>query len=343
MTVRLRHVAEHTGLSQATISKVLNGHRGVSEDTQKKVREAIESLGFKRWPKLYTDSPALLNVTVITYSLSAYRGAFYDKILRSIVQEGQKHGVTVEANLLMLPPSEPDVPKSMLFQKGIPNAAILLGVDHPAVLDKLAATGCTCLLAVGIDPLMRFDSVCPDHFLGGFLATQHLIDLGHRDIVHIGTSRRMTLDLRRQGFITAITQAGITYSPERHYIDLGLQEFSVLDEAWLSEQMVNKSRPKGTAFFAVADAVALSAIQILNQHHLSVPKQVSVIGFDDLSVSALCHPPLTTLSSEGEIIGKIAMRRLIERFADPALEALRISVGINFILRESTAPPSMVA
>ena len=56
-----------------------------------KVREAIESLGFKRWPKLYTDSPVLLNVTEITYSLSTYHIDFYDKILRSIVQEGGKH------------------------------------------------------------------------------------------------------------------------------------------------------------------------------------------------------------------------------------------------------------
>jgi len=336
-TIRLRHIAQLTGLSLGTISKVLNGREGVSAENREKVQRAVNDLGFRRWPMMGSAETPLTSATVIAYSFAAFGDTFYDKILRTMVEEGRRRGLAIDVNLLMLHRFTTEIPEASLFQNGIPEAVIMLGVDHLPVLDQIAAVNCPTLLVNGIDPLMRFDSISPDYFLGGFLATQHLLDLGHRDIVHVGTARRMTLDFRRQGFIAALTQAGIAYDPQRHLVDIGLQDFATLDEQELTRQITKRGKLKGTAFFAVADTVAMSVIQALGSKGFSVPGDVSVIGFDDLAVSAHCTPPLTTLHSKRTVMGQMAVQMLFDRAAHPQKEISRVSIGIDLVTRESTA------
>jgi DNA-binding LacI/PurR family transcriptional regulator len=339
-TIRLRHIAQLTGLSLGTISKVLNGRNGVSEENREKVQRAVNELGFRRWPMMGPAENPLTSATVIAYSFAAFGDTFYDKIIRTMIEEGQRRGLAIDVNLLMLHRFTTEIPEASLFQNGVPEAVIMLGVDHLPVLDQIAAVGCPSLLVNGIDPMMRFDSISPDYFLGGFLATRHLLDLGHREIVHVGTARRMTLDLRRQGFIAALTQAGIAYDPERHLVDIGLQDFATLDQQELIRQMSKDGKLKGTAFFAVADTVAMSVIQTLGSNGFAVPGDASVIGFDDLAVSADCTPPLTTLHSRRTVMGQMAVQMLIDRAANPQKDISRVSIGIDLVNRESTARPT---
>ena len=336
-TIRLRHIAQVTGLSLGTISKVLNGRNGVSAENREKVLRAINDLGFRRWPMIASAGNPPTSATVIAYSFAAIGDTFYDKILRTMIEEARRRGLAIDVNLLMLHRSTTQIPKANLFQSGAPQAVIMLGVDHLPVLDQIAAVGCPTLLVNGIDPMMRFDSISPDYFLGGFLATQHLLDLGHRAILHVGTARRMTLDLRRQGFVAALTRAGIAYDPERHLADIGLQDFATLDEQELARLIIRRGKLKGTAFFAVADTVAISLIQTLSRNGFAVPGDVSVIGFDDLAVSAHCAPPLTTLHSKRTVMGQMAVQMLIDRAANPKKDICRVSIGVDLVNRQSTA------
>jgi DNA-binding LacI/PurR family transcriptional regulator len=335
--IRLRHIAQLTGLSLGTISKVLNGRQGVSEENRVKVQRAVDELGFRRWPMMGTGKGPLTSATIITYGFAAFGDTFYEKILRTMIEEGQRRGLAFDVNLLMLHSFTSEIPEAALFQNGVPEAVIMLGVDHLPVLDRIAAAGCPALLVNGIDPMMRFDSISPDYFLGAFLATQHLLDLGHREIVHVGTRRRMTLDLRRQGFIAALARAGIAYDPERHLVDVGLQDFATLDERELSRQLCKDGKPRGTAFFAVADTVAMSVIQTLAGNGFSVPGDASVVGFDDLPMSAHCTPPLTTLHSKRTALGLTAVQMLIDRAGNPEKEISRVSIAVDLVQRESTA------
>jgi DNA-binding LacI/PurR family transcriptional regulator len=337
-TLRLRHLAQATGLSVGTISKVLNGREGVSEENRERVRQAVNELGFARWPTMKPAENVVKAITVITYSVGTYGGTFYENVIKSMIDTGRKRGITIEVNLLMLPLAQPDIADAHLLQNGTPDALILLGVDQRPVLDRMAALGCPTILVNGIDPMMRFDSICPDYYLGGYLATQHLLDQGHRDIVHIGTKRRLTLDLRRQGFVAALAHAGIQYEPARHYIDIGSQIFAMLDDNILDGQIDAAGKLKSTAFFAVADEVAINVMQKLNARGFSVPGDASVIGFDDLSVSAYCIPALTTLHSDLALLGQLAIDTLIERAANPQKHISRFSIGTSLVQRDSTAP-----
>lgn len=336
-TLRLRHIAQATGLSIGTISKVLNGREGVSEENREKVRQAVSELGFTRWPTMKAAENLVRSITVITYSVGTYGGTFYENVVKSMIETGRRRGITIEVNMLMLPLGQTDISDMHLFQNGVPEALILLGVDQRPVLDRVAALGCPTILVNGIDPMMRFDSICPDYYLGGYLATQHLLDLGHRDIVHVGTKRRLTLDLRRQGFVAALAHAGIQYDPERHYVNIGSQVFATLDDSILDSQIDASGKLRSTAFFAVADEVAINVMQKLTVRGFSVPGDASVIGFDDLSVSAYCIPALTTLHSDLTLLGQLAVDSLIDRAANPQKHISRISIGTSLVLRDSTA------
>ncbi len=332
--VRLRHIAQLTNLSQATISKVLNGKEGVSEKNRKKIQRVIDELGFRRWPMMQSSENVLSTASVITYSSAAFGDIFYEKILRTILEEGQRCGVAIDVNLLM---ASPDTAPPLLFQNSSPEAVIMLGVDHPLVFEQVASLGCPAVLANSLDYKMRFDSVSSDYYLGGILATQHLLDLGHRDIIHVGTSRRMTFDLRRLGFISALEQAGVAYTPERNLVDIGLQELSAIDENQLAAQIIADGKLRASAFFAVSDTVAMSLIHTLNSNGFSVPGDASVIGFDDLPISAHCTPPLTTMHAKRLAMGKVAVQMLLERAASPQKDISRVSLGIELIQRESAS------
>ena len=336
--IRQSHIAQMTGLSLSTISKALNGRDGVSKENREKVERAVNALGFHHWQTMPTRNQNLSAVTVIAYGQFVQGDAFYEKILHSIIDECQKYGISIDINLQMRKPGVAEIPEASLFQKGVPESVIMLGIDHPPVLNLISAAGCPAILVNGVDPMMRFDSVSPDYFLGGFLATQHLLDLGHREIVHVGTSRRITLDLRRQGFVFALEQAGIAYDPERHFVDVGLQEFAALDEQDLYNRLIKEGKSSATAFFAVADTVAMSVIQTLNNGGFSVPTDASVIGFDNMAIGEHYVPRLTSINSGRSVLGKIAVKMLAERISNPQKEVSRICVGVNLITRESTAP-----
>ncbi|GBU09413.1 LacI family transcriptional regulator [Gammaproteobacteria bacterium] len=335
--VRLKDIATLTGLSLATISKALNEKSGVSSINRAKVQNAVTELGFRRLPSSKLIKSSLINISVITYSFSAFGNTFYEKILRAMIEEGQKHDLIIDVNLLEMSENAGEITEKYLFRNGIPKAVIMLGIDDLAVLDKIAAINCPAILVNGIDPLMRFDSVSPDYYLGGFLATKHLLDLGHRDIIHIGAKRRITLDLRRQGFVSALNYAGIIYNPDSHLIDIGHQDMSNIDKQAIMQKLTQKNKNKVTAFFTVSDTVAMSLISTLSNNGFSVPDDISVIGFDDLSVSAYCVPALTTLHSKRTIMGKKVIHMLLERAAYPEKEVCRVNIGVDLVERDSTA------
>jgi DNA-binding LacI/PurR family transcriptional regulator len=106
---------------------------------------------------------------------------------------------------------------------------------------------------------------------------------------------------------------------------------------WIASNTKIGGKLKGTAFFAVADTVAMSVIQTLGSNGFSVPGDASVIGFDDLAVSAHRTPPLTTLHSRRTVMGQMAVQMLIDRAANPQKDISRVSIGIDLVNRESTA------
>jgi len=176
--------------------------------------------------------------------------------------------------------------------------------------------------------------VSPAFRAGAHLATRHLIERGHREILHVTSLHRSTCRKRLDGFRDALRGAGL---PFRDDMVINLDSYAAdFVERAMAEKVASGPLP-ATAVFCVTDSAALGLISALRRAGYSVPRDLSVIGFDDMPMSALFAPRLTTIHVDREAIGRAAVERLIARVAMPDEPAWRIELGGHLAERDSVA------
>ena len=330
---KLMDVAAAAGVSLATASKALNNRRGVSRRNRDAVLRAAQAVGYLE----YENQPSRTlpsTVTLLTYGRMVGNDAFYGDIIDGIVSEAEVQGVTVEVSIL----DEALSKRGERSWKALPKAAILMGIDEPQLLEEMQQAGIPGVLVNGIDQSMTFPSVAPDYYFGGWAATRHLLDLGHTDILHITHVYRISIAQREIGFRDALENAGIAFDPAHHILDLGSTDMISMNAGpQIAKHLAGMEKPP-TALFCVSDAVAMSAIQAVKDMGLSVPNDISVIGFDGLPIGAHAMPSLTTVGIDRRELGIAAVKLLAEREAFPESPAKRISLGVDLLNRQSTAP-----
>lgn len=331
----LKEVAEAAGVSVAAVSKILNNRDGVSAASRKRVLQAVERLGYQP-RRSRAGGASLTTVSLVTLGQYADNNAYYGEIIDAILEQLSQRGISVDVTIV---PSSAagDIGKSG-FWKELSSTAILVGIDRPEILESLREIGCTAVLVNGMDRSMRFSSVSPDYHFGGWAATRHLLDLGHRHIVHITHPYRESVVRRLDGFRDALENAGIDFSPKRHLLDLRSPNFFSIEARDVVDQFLAQTDQRPTAFFCVSDIVAIGAIQAIQAHGLSVPGDISVIGFDGLSVGGHSTPSLSTMRIDRRQLGETAVSLLEERTKTPSMPIKRIGLGVELIRRQSTGP-----
>lgn len=315
--VRQEDIARAVGVSVSTVSRVLSGAPGISPATASKVLQAAASLGAP--PALSeADLSAALGhnmqrslLFLNQVDLNSGSGSIYHFVVTGIQRAARKYGLRIELALLG---EDGEIPQSIL---GGPETGVLFaGVDPSFELTKrLAEAAHPTVLVNGLDPTMTHDQVAPNNYFGGWLAAQHLLDMGHRRVLHLGTRRRATLAARSSGFLNGMKRSGIqglTY----HSIEMG----NVTErEAHVAMQdLLEEGQFPYSAIFCSTDSVALSVMQELRMQGIDVPGEVSLLGFNGLPLAELSSPLLSTLSVDWEYLGMEAIRMLASRSADPA-------------------------
>ncbi len=331
----LRDVAESAGVSVAAVSKVLNNRKGVGSETRERVMRVARELGYRgRGGRLGEEK--LTNAAIVTLDRYATNDSFYGDMIQSIVQEGASGGIDISVSVTGTPQGAAD--PEVLFPAGPPQAVFLVGIDEPAVVEAVHALGRPTVIVNGMDRHMRVPSVSPDYQLGGWCATRYLLGLGHRHIVHVTHPYRESFRRRVDGFRNALEDAGLIFDPARHILDLGAPERISINAREPVADYLRSTDSIPTAFFCVNDIVAFGVIQALQAHGLSVPGDVSVMGFDGLPIGAHSLPPLTSMQIDRREVGRAAVRQLLDRVAFPDRPAQRLSMGVELLARESTGP-----
>ncbi|HUN25417.1 MAG TPA: LacI family DNA-binding transcriptional regulator [Steroidobacteraceae bacterium] len=325
----IRDVARELGISVATVSRALTRPELLRRDTRDRVIATAERLGYR--PNLLArglrrgETRALLFIvpTLSPFFLEIYAGA--EDVAREAdfalllgssrgdaereeacfdqVVSGRADGIILLTGLV---PSAYASGKRPLP----PLIAVLERVPHHAV------------------PVIR-----TDHRSGAAAATRHLIDLGHRRIAHIAGSRRAPSSAQRLGgYRSTLESAGLAAPPELvHPGDFGLRSGLVAMEALLT------LRDPPTAVLCGNDEMAFGAILALNRAGLAVPRDVSVVGFDNQAMAEYSNPPLTTVHIPREELGRRAALALIEQLKGRSV-AHEPVLPTRLIVRESTAP-----
>jgi LacI family transcriptional regulator len=179
------------------------------------------------------------------------------------------------------------------------------------------------------------DLVEVDHERGGYLATRHLLELGHRRIACISGPHALSSSAQRaEGCRRALAEAGLEL-PERWHRECDFTSAS--GHTAMRELLAANPRP--TAVFAANDLSAIGAMAAAAEEGLQVPRDMSVVGFDDIPLAEFASPGLTTVSQPKHRLGELAAQLLLERIADPALEPRRRVLRPALKTRHSTAAP----
>jgi LacI family xylobiose transport system transcriptional regulator len=314
----------------ATVSKVLNGRSGVSDETRSRIESLLEERNYNR--RLSAQSTAPL-IEVLCFEIdSPFGGAAISGIER-IAREHRIGMVVTGAEESHLP--------ARGWIDGVlrrqPLGIILVAALLPE--KDLARLRSRAIPIVMMDPYGAPATDAPAigsaDWNGAFLATQHLVKLGHERIAIItGPEDMMASTARLSGYRAALDAAGIPV--RRDYIRPGT--FHRDDGVTEGRDLLSSAQPP-TAIFASSDLQALGVYEAARSLGLRIPDDLSVVGYDDLPIAQWAGPPLTTVRVPLAEMAEQAMHLVLRLRDEPELAFSRVDMATSLVVRESTAPP----
>ena len=328
----IREVAESAGVSYATVSHVINNTRLVSPETRERVLAAMDALHYR--PNALARSLRQGKTNTLGLVLPDSANPFFAEISRSIEDEAFKKGYSV-----FLCNTELDTERELFYvdvlsKKQVDGIIFVAAGDQPDSLDYLVQRNMPVVMIDRNLPNVEVDAVLTDNRLGGFLATRHLIELGHTRIACIAGPSSITPSAERIiGYRRALEEAGLSYDET-----LTLRGDYHAQSGMDVTHAILKMHPRPTAIFALNDLMALGALRAAAEAGCSVPGDLAVIGYDDLEISHFTNPPLTTIAQPKKEIGVQAVRLLVERMSRKNLPPSRLVLPPELIVRRSTQP-----
>lgn len=336
----LRDIADAAGVSVAAVSKVLNNRGGVSEESRQRVLQVADQLGYQGKTARAMHKAGVGTAALVVPADYYSDLQFYHDIIAAILSESAANSLAIEVRLLAPSDSRDLAEIGNLLASPDHGAIIAVGLNDAETIARIGDSGLPAVLINGMDRTMRVDSVLPDNWSAGWLATRHLLDAGHRNIMHVTLPLRLTMQRRMDGFRIAMDEAGISFDPAQHLLDLQqagyaeTQARAAIIEAFEAGRLANV-----TGFFCSTDMVAFGVIQGLQSLGLAVPDDFSVISIDDVAVAGNSRPPLTTMRIERAELGRIGVAQLLQRIAEPGRSVSRVNTGAVLVERATVAPP----
>lgn len=337
-TPTIQDVARFANVSTATVSRALSAPDRVSESTRARVSEAIRVTGYT----LNQAARSLRQRTAraILVALPDIRNSFFSSILDAVEREATNRGYGVlVANLLL----EHDPAKRLqdyMLSNRADGLLLLDGSLDVGTLRSLSLPPYSVPLVVACEdiPNSGLHTVLTDNDQAARRATQHLIDLGHKRIGHLlGPENNIVSRERLVGFTKALEDAGLPL--RQNWLFRGnFQMESGFSSA--AHFMAMDERP--TAIFAANDESAIGFLSGLRRYGIECPRDISMVGFDDLGVAPHYVPPLTTMHQPRDMLGRMAAETLIDLLEDDDFRPrqLRIVLNSDLIVRGSTGRPS---
>ncbi|MGB4570499.1 MAG: LacI family DNA-binding transcriptional regulator [Tepidanaerobacteraceae bacterium] len=327
-------VAKKAGVSIATVSRVLNNSNVVSEKTRQRVKRAIEELNYT--PNVIASALTKKSTLTLGLLIPDISNPFSSELSRGVEDASNDFGFnTVICNTDYCPEKETTY-ISLLRQKSV-DGFIISTADYndENVIELLKDDVPLVLLGRDIEETEGYpiDIVGSDNIKGGYIATKHLIDLGHKKIACLLGPPRIKVNLEREiGYLRAMEVANL-----KVYTNLvGYGDFK-LEFGYKKTLEFFKGPLKPTAIFAANDLTALGAIRAIKELGLSVPEDVSVVGYDNTILAEMTDPPLTTVSQQMRKMGYLATELLIKRIKGERTPGKRVICETDLVIRKSTA------
>ncbi|SFC68350.1 LacI family DNA-binding transcriptional regulator [Clostridium uliginosum] len=331
MAISIKDVAREAGVSIATVSRVLNDIDVVNEDTKKKVVDAIKLLGYR--PNIIARSLKTQKTKTIGILLPDVSNQFYPEIVRGAEDVSNIYDYNV-----ILCNSDLDVEKEkeylrVLREKMVDGVLYMSSSLQEEILELINELDLKTVLVETKDKDGRLPSVTIDNIKGCYDSTKYLIGKGLKNIAFVGTEKdnMNAWGDRYIGYENAMKEAGINIDTDLVYFDT----IKVKSGYEAVDEFIRRDK-KIDGVVCASDDIAMGVINRLREKGYNVPKDVSVIGFNDNYVASVFYPKITTISQPTYDMGSVAMRMLIKLLNQKELEEAHYVLDHELIEREST-------
>ncbi|MFF3620487.1 LacI family DNA-binding transcriptional regulator [Streptomyces sp. NPDC002467] len=321
----MKDVAARAGVGLKTVSRVVNGEPGVTPETEKRVQEAIEALGFRR-----NDSARVLRkgrTATVGLVLEDLADPFYGPLNRAVEEVAREHGaLLINGSSAEDPERERELALALCARRVDGLIVIPAGDDHRYLEPEMRAGVAT----VFVDrPAGRIDAdvVLSDNFGGARDGVAHLIAGGHRRIGFIGDHPRIhTATERLRGYRAAMSGAALPVADS--WVSLGSTHPERVAAA--ARAMLGAPEPV-TAFFAGNNRVTVTLVRVL----AALEHPVALVGFDDFELADLLSPGISVVAQDAAALGRVATDRLFQRLTGATLPPTRTELPTHLIPRGS--------
>jgi DNA-binding LacI/PurR family transcriptional regulator len=326
-------VAREAGVSIATVSKVLNNNGRISDKTREKVQQIMEELNYQ--PSLVASALTSRRTGTIGLMIPDIANPFFAEAARGIEDYAQEQG----SDLIVCSTDRSDEKAeryiSLLLRKRVDGLIIASHIGEPDMIRRLLADRVPLVLFSADLRMIESHSVTVDDYKGGYQATEYLLSLGHRRLGIISDNLPGSR-LRAEGFQDALKAAGIPFDNPANitHTSATLENGRIAAAAMLSQ--AEEQRP--TAIFACNDLLAIGVLKEARSAGLSIPRDLSVIGFDNTMLAEICHPALTSIAQPLREMTDQAMVLLNESIDNPDSPKRKIMLMPELVIRHSTGP-----
>ncbi len=332
-------VAKLAGVSKSTVSRVINKSGPVKEETQEKILHAMEKLNYV--PSYFAQGIRTRKTKTIAMLVPDYTNVYYAEIFKGVEDIANKNGYMV-----MICNTDEDPDKEIEYAQALKHRSID-GIIYNTYKNDRNAINYFVNLArelpvVFMDHVLNQNDDAPYVLTEGYKSTQraveYLIGKGKKRIAYIRMPPHISVVQHRyNGFERAMIESDLSFDPQLVYQDRldqpGKSHLEIGYEG--AEYFMNLSNPPD-AIIATVDIMAIGVIKYLNGHQYKIPEDVSVIGYDNISLGTIIEPSLTTIAQPTLKIGQEAARILIDRINGDFTTPYQILFEPEFIIREST-------
>jgi LacI family repressor for deo operon, udp, cdd, tsx, nupC, and nupG len=331
----IREVAKRAGVSTATVSRVLSRPDVVSPDTRVRVLKAVERLGYA--PNSVAKNLRTLKSRKLLVIVPDISNPFFSLVLQGIEDTAQRNGYAVLLGDTQNDECREERYALMLKQKEA-DGLIFLGHRLPKVaaglLQEMAPRCAPVVNGCEFSSDLGVPSAHIDNFGASYEAMQHLYELGHRDVgVVTGPLESPLSRDRLEGALAAARQHGVA---ERVMMIQG--DFSIRSGTEAGGELLGRPSPP-TAIFCFNDEMAMGVIDAARRRGVSLPADLSVVGFDDIRFAQCFDPPLTTIAQPMREIGAGTVRLLLDILNGSRVAPASLTLPHSLQVRGSTAPP----
>ena len=329
MPTTITDVAARSGVSSATVSRVLQGSPRVSPAALERVQAAIAELGYR--PSGVARSLRRQQTGTLGLIVTNINNPFYPEIVRGAEDAAQRMGASIILCNAAEDPEREIAYLDLLLERRVDGVIVAAGGLTKRHEDFLSAFPAPLVLINADLPGGQVPAVLSDDEAGGRAAADHLLELGHTRLIHIsGPAVREAVSLRLDGVRAAIATSG-------RGVTLEVVEGDGYQAGGLAARQVAECLQPPYAIIAHNDVTAVGAMHALFELGIRVPDEVSVVGFDDIALAAFTNPALTTVAQDKYAMGRLAVETIARLRSGEAVTGNQV-LPVHLVVRRSSGP-----